>query len=84
MGNHLSVSCTPACGIASPEHRPRPPNTRAITRQSPARPRGPALRSSPDWPLVALANKNARILRAMMTRGEAFDGNHLSVKPAGV
>jgi hypothetical protein len=29
---------------------------------------------------VALANKNARILWALMTKGEAFDANHLSVK----
>jgi transposase len=28
-----------------------------------------------------LANKNARILWAVMTKGEAFDANHLSVKP---
>jgi len=27
--------------------------------------------------------KNARILWAVMTRGEAFDANHLSVKPQG-
>jgi hypothetical protein len=33
--------------------------------------------------VVALANKNARILWAVMTKGEAFDANHLSVKPAG-
>ena len=26
---------------------------------------------------------NARILWAVMTRGEAFDANHLSVKPTG-
>ena len=31
--------------------------------------------------VVALANKNARILWAVMTRGEAFDANQLSVKP---
>jgi len=31
---------------------------------------------------VALANKNARILWAVMTKGEAFDPNHVSVKPA--
>jgi len=30
---------------------------------------------------VALANKNARILWALMTKGEAFDANHLSIKP---
>jgi transposase len=33
--------------------------------------------------VVALANKNARILWAVMTRCEAFDANHLSIKPAG-
>jgi len=30
---------------------------------------------------AALANKNARILWAVMTRGERFDRHHLSVKP---
>ena len=30
---------------------------------------------------IALANKNARILWAVLTRGQAFDANHLSVKP---
>ena len=33
--------------------------------------------------VVALANKNARILWAVMTKGEAFDANHQSLKPAG-
>jgi transposase len=33
--------------------------------------------------VVALANKNARILWVVITRVEAFDANHLSVKPAG-
>ena len=49
-----------------------------------------ALRERAGWPariqekaVVALANKNARILWAVMTRGEAFDANHLSVKPGG-
>ena len=43
-----------------------------------------ALRERSGWQkaVVALANKNARILWAVMTRGEAFDANHLSVKPA--
>ena len=43
-----------------------------------------ALRVRSGWQkaVVALANKNARILWAVMTRGEAFDANHLSVKPA--
>ena len=30
---------------------------------------------------VALANKNARILWAVMTKGEAFDARHVSIKP---
>ncbi len=44
-----------------------------------------ALRERSGWQkaVVALANKNARILWAVMTRGEAFDANHLSVKPGG-
>ena len=43
-----------------------------------------ALRERSGWQkaVVALANKNARILWAVMTRGEAFDANHVSVKPA--
>jgi len=42
-----------------------------------------ALRERSGWQkaVVALANKNARILWAAMTRGEAFDANHPSVKP---
>ena len=31
--------------------------------------------------VVALANKNARILWAVMTQGEAFDARHVGVKP---
>ena len=44
-----------------------------------------ALRERSGWQkaVVALANKNARILWAVMTRGEAFDPNHLSLKPTG-
>ena len=44
-----------------------------------------ALRERSGWQraVVALANKNARILWALMTRGEVFDPNHLSVKPTG-
>ena len=43
-----------------------------------------ALRERSGWQkaVVALANKNARILWAVMTRGEAFDANHLRVKRA--
>ena len=33
--------------------------------------------------VVALANKNARILWAVFVRGKAFDANHVSVKPTG-
>jgi transposase len=42
-----------------------------------------ALRERAGWQkaAVALANKNARILWAVMTRGEAFDPRHVSVKP---
>lgn len=41
------------------------------------------LRDRSGWQkaVVALANKNARILWAVMTRGEAFDARHVSVKP---
>ena len=43
-----------------------------------------ALRERAGWQkaVVALANKNARILWAVMTRGEAFDAEHVSTKPA--
>ena len=42
-----------------------------------------ALRERSGWhkAVVALANKNARILWAVMTRGDVFDPNHLSIKP---
>ena len=42
-----------------------------------------ALRERSGWQkaVVALANKNARILWAVMTKAEAFDADHLSVKP---
>ena len=42
-----------------------------------------ALRQRAGWQkaAVALANKNARILWAVMTKGEAFDARHVSVKP---
>ena len=44
------------------------------------------LRENAGWQkaAVALANKNARILWAVMTRGRAFDARHASVKPGGV
>jgi transposase len=34
--------------------------------------------------VVALANKNARILWAVLARGRSFDPNHVSVKPGGI
>jgi transposase len=42
-----------------------------------------ALRERSGWQVaaVALANKNARILWAVMTKGDRFDANHVSVKP---
>ena len=42
-----------------------------------------ALRERAGWQkaAVALANKNARILWAVMTRGETFNPHHVSVKP---
>jgi transposase len=44
-----------------------------------------ALKERSGWQkaVVALANKNARILWAVMTKGVAFDRHHVSVKPAG-
>ncbi len=43
-----------------------------------------ALKERSGWQkaVVALANKNARILWAVMTKGVAFDRHHVSVKPA--
>jgi transposase len=42
-----------------------------------------ALRDRAGWQkaVVALANKNARILWAVMTKGDAFDARHVSVRP---
>ena len=44
------------------------------------------LREKSGWQkaVVALANKNARILWAMFVRGKPFDARHVSVKPAGL
>ena len=41
------------------------------------------LREKSGWQkaAVAMANKNARILWAMMTKGSSFDPRHVSVKP---
>ena len=42
-----------------------------------------ALRDKSGWQkaVVALANKNARILWAVMTKGKPFDARHVSVMP---
>ena len=42
-----------------------------------------ALKERSGWQkaVVALANKNARILWAVMTRGAEFDPDHVSIKP---
>ena len=42
------------------------------------------LREKHGWQkaAVAVVSKNARILRAVMTKGQAFDARHVSVKPA--
>jgi len=44
------------------------------------------LREKSGWQkaAVAMANKNARILWAMMTKGSSFDPRHISVKPVEV
>lgn len=44
-----------------------------------------ALKEGSGWQkaVALLVNKNARISSAVMTRGEVFDANHLSVKPSG-
>ena len=56
---------------------------RAQTQRSDLAVGGRALRDRAGWQkaTVALANKNARILWAVMTKGEAFDARHVSVKP---
>jgi transposase len=55
----------------------------AHKRQDPISRWAHALRERSGWQVaaVALANKNARILWAVMTRGERFDAHHVSVKP---
>ena len=44
-----------------------------------------ALKERSGWQkaVVALANKNARILWAVMTKGTTFDRHHVSIKPGG-
>ena len=55
----------------------------AHTRSDPISRLALALKERAGWQkaVVALANKNARILWAVMTRGERFDRHHISVKP---
>ena len=58
----------------------------AHTRSDPISRWALALKERSGWQkaVVALANKNARILWAVMTRGEQFDRHHVSVKPGCV
>lgn len=55
----------------------------AHTRSDPISRWALALKERSGWQkaVVALANKNARILWAVMTRGERFDPHHISIKP---
>lgn len=55
----------------------------AHTRNDPISRWALALKERSGWQkaVVALANKNARILWAVMTRAERFDRHHLSLKP---
>ena len=55
----------------------------AHTRSDPILLWAAALRERVGWQkaAVALANKNSRILWAVMTRNEAFNPRHVSVKP---
>jgi len=56
----------------------------AQTRSDPISRWALALKERSGWQMavVALANKNARILWAVMTRAERFDRDHVSVKPS--
>ena len=58
----------------------------AHTREDPISQWAHQLREKSGWQkaVVALANKNARILWAVFVRGKAFDARHVSVKPSGV
>ncbi|MBW8720246.1 MAG: IS110 family transposase [Variovorax paradoxus] len=57
----------------------------AHRRQDPISRWAQALRERSGWQkaVVALANKNARILWAVFARGQAFDAHHVSTKPPG-
>ena len=55
----------------------------AHKRSDPSSQWAAAFRDRAGWQkaAVALANKSARILWAVMTRGEPFNPRHVSVKP---
>jgi len=57
----------------------------AYTRTDPISRWALALKERSGWQkaVVALANKNARILWAVMTREQRFDRHHISIKPGG-
>lgn len=58
----------------------------AHTRSDPIPRWALALKERSGWQkaVVALANKNARILWAVMTRGQRFDPQHISIKPGTI
>lgn len=58
----------------------------AHTRSDPISRWALALKERSGWQkaVVALANKNARILWAVMTRGQRFDSRHVSLKPGTI
>jgi transposase len=58
----------------------------AHTRSDPISRWALALKERSGWQkaVVALANKNARILWAVMTRGEQFNPHHISIKPGSI
>lgn len=58
----------------------------AHTRSDPISRWALALKERSGWQkaVVALANKNARILWAVMTRGQRFDPRHISLKPGAL
>ena len=60
--------------------------TTAHTRDDPISRWAYQLREKSGWQkaVVALANKNARILWAVFVRGKVFDARHVSIKPIGL
>ena len=72
-----------ACSCFNRRSALRPSTTNSNTACQEEEVPSAALRDRAGWQkaVVALANKNARILWAVMTKGDAFDARHVSVKP---